>query len=326
MKQPARSVCCAPSSIGALVHAAGSRSRRRSLRKSNGTSRPPASRPAPITPACSSGLHHRAQRRSRRPARRRAPAARRAAAGAPAGPPAPPARETWYAEPVKVFDNLYFLGQTEFSVWAITTSQGIILLDAIFDYSVEDEVVGGLKKLGLDPAQIKYVMVSHGHLDHAGGAKFLQERFGARLLMSAADYDLLDQDNPSWKPKRDMVVTDGQQLTLGDTTLTLLPHARPHRRHDLDDLPGARRRPAATWWRNGAARSSTSVRSARGCSRLRQFGGALPRHRRQGRRRRDPVEPHGLRRQQDEAAGGAGAPAGAAASRTSSAPTSCSAT
>jgi metallo-beta-lactamase class B len=140
--------------------------------------------------------------------------------GREGGPPAPPPRETWHAEPVKVFDNLYFLGQTEFSVWAITTSQGIILLDAIFDYSVEDEVVGGLKKLGLDPAQIKYVLVSHGHLDHAGGAKFLQERFGARLLMSAADYDLLDRDNPSWKPKRDMVVTDGQQLTLGDTTLT----------------------------------------------------------------------------------------------------------
>jgi len=135
-------------------------------------------------------------------------------------PPGPPPRESWHAEPAKVFDNLYFLGQTEFSVWAVTTSQGIILLDAIFDYSIEDEVVGGMKKLGLDPAQIKYVMVSHGHLDHAGGAKFLQEKFGAHLLMSAADYDLLDRDNPSWKPKRDMVVTDGQQLTLGDTTVT----------------------------------------------------------------------------------------------------------
>ena len=50
-----------------------------------------------------------------------------------------------------MFDTLYFLGQTECSVWAITTSQGIILLDAIFDDSVEEEVVGGLKKLGLDP-------------------------------------------------------------------------------------------------------------------------------------------------------------------------------
>ena len=149
-----------------------------------------------------------------------APARAGGRGGRAGGPPAAPARETWHAEPVKVFDNLYFLGQTEFSVWAVTTSQGIILLDAIFDYSIEDEVVGGMKKLGLDPTQIKYVMVSHGHLDHAGGAKFLQEKFGARLLMSAADYDLLDRDNPSWKPKRDMVVTDGQQLTLGDTTLT----------------------------------------------------------------------------------------------------------
>jgi metallo-beta-lactamase class B len=143
---------------------------------------------------------------------------RGARAGGPAGPPP---RERWYAEPVKVFDNLYFVGQTEFSAWAITTSQGIILLDAIFDYSVEDEVAGGLKKLGLDPAQIKYVIVSHGHLDHAGGAKFLQERFGSRLIMTAADYDLMDQQNPPWKPKRDIVATDGYRLTLGDTTLTL---------------------------------------------------------------------------------------------------------
>jgi metallo-beta-lactamase class B len=142
--------------------------------------------------------------------------------GAPAGgPAAAPPRETWHAEPVKVFDNMYFVGQTEFSAWAITTSEGIILLDAIFDYSVEDEVVGGLKKLGLDAAQIKYVIVSHGHLDHAGGAKFLQEKFGSRLIMTAADYDLLDQQNPPWKPKRDLVATDGYKLTLGDTTLTL---------------------------------------------------------------------------------------------------------
>ena len=137
------------------------------------------------------------------------------------GPPAPPVRETWYAEPQKVFDNLYFVGEKEYSVWALTTSQGLIILDAIYDYSVEAEVDGGLKKLGLNPADIKYVIVSHGHLDHAGGAKFLQEKYGARLIMSAADYDLLDQQNPVWKPQRDMVATDGMALTLGDTTVTL---------------------------------------------------------------------------------------------------------
>jgi metallo-beta-lactamase class B len=130
-------------------------------------------------------------------------------------------REDWYAEPVKVFDNLYFVGMTEFSTWAVITSEGIIVIDPIFDYSVEAEVVDGLRKLGLDPADIKYVLVSHGHLDHAGGAKFLQENFGARVLLGAADWDLLDRDNPSWKPRRDIEVVDGQKLTLGDTTLEL---------------------------------------------------------------------------------------------------------
>ena len=137
------------------------------------------------------------------------------------GPPAAPARETWYAPPQKVFDNMYFVGQTEYTAWAITTSQGIILLDAIYDYSVEAEVDEGLRTLGLNPADIKYVIVSHGHLDHAGGAKYLQDKYGARLIMSAADYDLLDQQNPSWKPKRDMVATDGMTLTLGDFAMTL---------------------------------------------------------------------------------------------------------
>ena len=60
------------------------------------------------------------------------------------GPRPTPPRESWHAEPVQVFDNLYFLGMTEYSAWAVTTSDGIILIDAIFDYSVEDEIVDGL--------------------------------------------------------------------------------------------------------------------------------------------------------------------------------------
>ena len=131
---------------------------------------------------------------------------------------------------MKVFDNLYFLGQTEFSAWAITTSQGIILLDAIFDYSIEDEVVGGLKKLGLDPAADQ---VRDGEPRPPRSRRRREVPAGEIRRAAAhvgADYDLLDRDNPSWKPKRDMVVTDGMKLTLGDTTMTLLHHARPHRR------------------------------------------------------------------------------------------------
>jgi metallo-beta-lactamase class B len=161
------------------------------------------------------------------------PGGPRAATGAgagtqrPAGPGAgqrpqgPPERSTWYAEPVKVFDNLYFFGQSEYAVWAITTSEGIIVLDTIFDYSVEDEVAGGMKKMGLDPANIKYAVVSHAHPDHDGGARFLQDHYGTRVIMSPADWDVLDKRTIGAKPKRDIEATDGQKLTLGDTTLTL---------------------------------------------------------------------------------------------------------
>lgn len=153
-----------------------------------------------------------------------APATPRPAATAtPAARPAgAPARETWYAPPVKVFDNLYFLGQTEYSAWAVTTSDGIIIIDPIFDYSVEEEVVKGLKTLGLDPNTIKYVLISHAHSDHVGGASFLQDSFKAKVIMSEADWTLLEGTRATWrKPRKELVATDGQKLTLGDTTITL---------------------------------------------------------------------------------------------------------
>ena len=178
-----------------------------------------ASSPTPLVNLCTPEQASRATPQPRR-------GGQPAAAGTPAparGQQAPPDRSRWAREPVKVFDNLYYVGEREYSSWAVTTSAGIIIIDPIFDYSVEEQVVGGLKKLGLDPAQIQYVVVSHAHRDHAGGAWYLQERFGARVLLTAPDWDMLARNTQSWpKPKRDMVVTDGQQLTLGDTTLTFV--------------------------------------------------------------------------------------------------------
>ena len=134
-----------------------------------------------------------------------------------------PPREEWYNEPVKVFDNLYFLGTKVHESWAVTTSDGIIVIDALFGYAAEAEITEGMKKLGLDPTKIKYVIISHGHGDHSGGAKYLQDTYQARIILSPADWDLLARDlnNATVNPKRDMEATDGQKLTLGDTTLTL---------------------------------------------------------------------------------------------------------
>jgi len=116
-------------------------------------------------------------------------AGRAGGGGRQAGPPPP---SQWHVEPAKVFDNLYFVGMTDWSAWALTTSQGIIVIDAIFDYSVEDEVVNGLKKLGLNPADIKYVLISHAHTDHIGGAKYLRtllDTFHGDLDLTLAAYN-----------------------------------------------------------------------------------------------------------------------------------------
>jgi metallo-beta-lactamase class B len=138
----------------------------------------------------------------------------------PPRPAGPPDRATWYAPPVKVFDNLYYVGMSEYSAWAVTTSAGIILIDTIYDYSVEAEIADGLRTLGLDPKTIAYAIVSHGHADHSGGAKYLQDTFGTRIVLSADDWDLLDRSSGS-RLRRDVVATDGMALTLGDTTITL---------------------------------------------------------------------------------------------------------
>jgi len=135
-----------------------------------------------------------------------------------------PARDTWYAEPAKVFDNVYFVGTKINNAWAIKTSAGIILLDTMYNYAAETEIIGGFKKLGLDPAAIKYVIVSHGHGDHDEGAKMLQDRYGAKIIMGGPDWDAITKANnmPGGVPKRDIVATDGQKVTLGDTTVTIL--------------------------------------------------------------------------------------------------------
>jgi metallo-beta-lactamase class B len=136
-----------------------------------------------------------------------------------------PARVTWFIEPAKVFDNLYFVGSKIHNSWALKTSAGIILLDTLFTYNSEEEIVGGLKKLGLDPATVKYVIISHAHSDHVGGAKLMQDRFGSHIVMGGPDWDSIERSvngYPLGKPKRDIVADDGQKITLGDTTVTIV--------------------------------------------------------------------------------------------------------
>jgi len=132
---------------------------------------------------------------------------------------ATPPRENWYAEGGQVFDNLYMLTTKANSAWAVKTSAGIILLDTLFGYAAQDEIVDGMKKLGLDPADIKYIVVSHAHGDHDGAVKFLQDTYHPHVILAPKDWELAArQANPY---THDIDATDGQKLTLGDTTITI---------------------------------------------------------------------------------------------------------
>jgi metallo-beta-lactamase class B len=130
--------------------------------------------------------------------------------------------------PGRAFDNLYYVGAAWVSAWAIDTSQGIILIDALNTGKEAAQLIeGGLRKVGLDPARIKIIIVTHGHGDHYGGAAYLAGKYKARVVMSDLDWKMMETklefDTPLWDkpPQRDMAVKDGDTVKLGDTTVTL---------------------------------------------------------------------------------------------------------
>lgn len=132
----------------------------------------------------------------------------------------------------RVFDQLYFVGENAVSAWAIDTTEGIILFDAL--NKPEDAaatLVPGLKELGLDPARIRYIVITHAHGDHFGGVNAIKALSGARVISTAADWQAMQrlktqpphEGMPAeWSklaPERDMTVGEGDALSLGKTTL-----------------------------------------------------------------------------------------------------------
>ena len=134
-------------------------------------------------------------------------------------------------EAVKVFDNLYAIPSSpeqQTIVWAITTSDGILLIDS-GQVGRTDAIIGGMRKVGLDPAAVKYILLGHGHGDHFAGASYFQERYGTRVAAAAPDWDLMQPpgansagDTGGARPKRDVVLKEGTPITLGDQTVHVL--------------------------------------------------------------------------------------------------------
>ena len=126
-------------------------------------------------------------------------------------------------EPVKIFDNMAVIGTAGTNCIVIESDEGLILLDAMWPGELYENMIEyGLRKLGYDPADIKILLISHGHPDHSGCGRHFVEKYGAVPYMSKVDY-LFEQEfcakanNPAWifDFEVDHFLDEGDVLTLG---------------------------------------------------------------------------------------------------------------
>lgn len=133
-------------------------------------------------------------------------------------------------EPTQIFDNVYVIGNQGTVVYVIRTSDGLLMIDSLAANQVETQLLPGFQKLGLDPAMVKMIVMGHGHADHFGGSAYMQEHYGSKVFIAAADWELMEHP-PARRggqkkgpapalPKHDQVIVEGQPIVLGDFHLT----------------------------------------------------------------------------------------------------------
>jgi metallo-beta-lactamase class B len=130
--------------------------------------------------------------------------------------------------PFTVIGNIHYVGTKTVSAWLITTPEGHFLIDGIVPQSAP-LILGNIRALGFDPADVKYLLNSHAHIDHAGGLAALKRATGAIMVASTADKPILEAGDVFYGPSMgmkfppvrvDQVIGDGDTLSLGGVTLT----------------------------------------------------------------------------------------------------------
>ncbi len=126
----------------------------------------------------------------------------------------------------RIFDNVFYVGLKRVSSYLITTSEGLVLIDAAFAQTT-DFVLDNVRLMGFDPGDIKYILITHSHADHYGGAARIQQLTGARVGMSLKDWEVVErsqsgaQTPPGGGPilQRDLILKDGDTLKIGEAVL-----------------------------------------------------------------------------------------------------------
>lgn len=95
-------------------------------------------------------------------------------------------------KPFKILDNVYYVGNSWVGAYLIDTGEGLILLDSCFK-EVQWMLFDAIREVGFDPADIKYLLLSHAHFDHIGGARFIQEVSDCKILIGKDDYFMIEE-------------------------------------------------------------------------------------------------------------------------------------
>ncbi|MFK7864923.1 MAG: MBL fold metallo-hydrolase [Pseudohongiellaceae bacterium] len=124
-------------------------------------------------------------------------------------------------EPFQVFDNLYYVGAKWVAAWLLETNEGLILFDSLYG-ELTDQLIENIRELGFDPDDVSYVIVTHAHFDHVGGARRFQDEFGSVVMMTETDWQMTTEpaiyrEYPT--PIRHLAAGDGSTLTLGRTQI-----------------------------------------------------------------------------------------------------------
>lgn len=132
-------------------------------------------------------------------------------------------------QPFRIAGNLYYVGTADLASYLIVDPKGMILLDGGLEASAP-QIVANIRALGFDPRQVKYLLNSQAHSDHAGGLAALKEATGAQLLASPADAELLERGgtgDPQWSDRLtyppatvDGRLRDGAAVTVGTAKMT----------------------------------------------------------------------------------------------------------
>jgi metallo-beta-lactamase class B len=132
-------------------------------------------------------------------------------------------------EPTQIFDNVFVIGNQGTIATVIRTSAGLLMIDALSPNETETQLLPGFQKLGMDPAQVKIILVGHGHADHFGGTAYFQSHYGTKIYVSAADWDMMENPPPGPGgrkgapvplPRRDQLLQEGREIIQGDLKVT----------------------------------------------------------------------------------------------------------